>query len=210
MVRKERARLTMEALEGLFPDARAELDYTNPYELLVATILSAQCTDVRVNQVTKVLFKEAPDPYALAELPLESLEALVKTCGMYRQKAKNLKATALELIHEHAGQVPRERSAIERLPGVGRKTANVVLSNAYDVPAIAVDTHVFRVSHRLDLSRKATPEKVEKDLMKIFPKERWTKLHHQLIFLGRRICKARKPLCEECALESFCPKRGVR
>lgn len=210
MVRKERADLAVKELEILFPDAKAELDHRNPYELLAATILSAQCTDVRVNQVTPKLFEEAPDAYALAELPLTRIEELIKTCGMYHQKAKNLKATAMILIEEHEGEVPRERLFIEKLPGVGRKTANVVLSNAYDIPAIAVDTHVFRVSHRLDLSRKETPDGVEKDLMKIFPREKWTKLHHQLIFLGRRICKARKPLCEECSLSYFCPKRGVR
>lgn len=194
----------IEQLELLYPDAKAELDFNNPYELLVATVLSAQCTDVRVNQVTKILFKEAPDAFALQSLDQTRLEAIVKPCGLYLSKAKNLKATAQILVSQYGGEVPSTIERLIELPGVGKKTANVVVSNAFDTPAIAVDTHVFRVSNRLGLVNADNVEDTEEQLMKVVPKALWTKTHHTIIFHGRRVCKARKPECEACQLQSLC------
>lgn len=194
----------VDRLEALYPDAKAELDYTNPFELLVATVLSAQCTDVRVNIVTKALFKVAPTPEALLAMAQEELEAIIKPCGLYLSKAKNLKATALRLVTEFDSQIPRDIETLTSLPGVGRKTANVVVSNAFDIPAIAVDTHVFRVSNRLGLVCEDTVEATEEALMKVVPKAMWTKTHHTIIFHGRRVCKARKPECENCTLVDVC------
>ncbi len=194
----------VKALDALYPDARAELDFNNPYELLVATILSAQCTDVRVNQVTKILFKEAPTAKALQELPIETLESIIKPCGLYASKAKNLHLTATQLVEVYFGEVPRDIPTLMTLPGVGKKTANVVVSNAFDTPAIAVDTHVFRVSNRLGLVYASTVEETEEQLMKVVPKSLWTKTHHTIIFHGRRVCKARKPDCENCTVSQLC------
>ncbi|WP_459129987.1 endonuclease III [Guggenheimella bovis] len=197
------------ALEGMFPDAKAELDFTNPFELLVATILSAQTTDVRVNQVTKVLFKEAPGPSELLAMEPAHLEEIIQSIGMYRTKAKNLQGMAKMLIEEFHSSVPSTREELVRLPGVGNKTASVVLSNGFDVPAIAVDTHVKRVSFRLGLTKETDPDKVQKDLERILDKSLWSIMHHRLIFLGRRVCSARSPKCNACDLEKFCPKRGI-
>lgn len=194
----------VQQLIALYPDARAELDFTNPYELLVATVLSAQCTDVRVNQVTKVLFEAAPNPEALLHLDQTELERIIKPCGLYLSKAKNLKATALILVRDYDSQVPQTIEALMALPGVGRKTANVVVSNAFGTPAIAVDTHVFRVSNRLGLVHADNVEDTEEALMKVVPKDLWTLTHHTIIFHGRRVCKARKPECESCALSDLC------
>lgn len=194
-------------LEALYPDAKAELDFTNPYELLVATVLSAQCTDVRVNEVTKVLFAEAPTVTRLFEMPIEQLETIIKSCGLYKSKAKNLKETARQLLLYHDGQVPQTIEALTALPGVGRKTANVVVSNAFDIQAIAVDTHVFRVSNRIGLVHEETVEATELALMKVVPKDKWTKTHHTIIFHGRRVCKARKPDCSNCSLTDICLAR---
>lgn len=194
----------VDRLNALYPDAKAELDFTNPYELLVATVLSAQCTDVRVNEVTKTLFAKAPTVTALFEMPLEALEAIIKPCGLYKSKAKNLKETACLLLSRHDGQVPDTIEQLTQLPGVGRKTANVVVSNAYNVPAIAVDTHVFRVSNRIGLVHETTVEATELALMKVVPKAMWTKTHHTIIFHGRRVCKARKPDCANCSLADMC------
>lgn len=191
-------------LDALYPDAKAELDYNTPFELLIAVILSAQCTDLRVNQVTKVLFEVANTPKSMCEIPLEDLETLVKPCGLYKTKAKNIKNTACLLMAEYQGQVPRSHEALMTLPGVGRKTANVVVSNVFDIPAIAVDTHVFRVANRMGLAKAKDVENTEFQLQKALPKEKWSKAHHQLIFLGRRICKARSPLCEMCPMTSVC------
>lgn len=196
--------IIIEQLELLYPDAKAELDFNNPYELLVATVLSAQCTDVRVNQVTKILFKEAPDAVALLSLDQTRLETIVKPCGLYLSKAKNLKATAQILVSQYGGEVPSTIERLIELPGVGRKTANVVVSNAFDTPAIAVDTHVFRVSNRLGLVHADNVEDTEEQLMKVVPKALWTKTHHTIIFHGRRVCKARKPECEACQLQALC------
>lgn len=194
----------VERLNELYPDAKAELDFENPYELLVATVLSAQCTDVRVNQVTKVLFKEAPNPEALLALEQTKLESIIKPCGLYLSKAKNLKATALILVRDYDSEIPQSIEALTALPGVGKKTANVVVSNAFGIPAIAVDTHVFRVSNRLGLVHADNVVLTEEALMKVVPKQMWTKTHHTIIFHGRRVCKARKPECETCTLSDLC------
>ena len=201
---KEDALKVYERLETMFPDARAELDYTTPYELLIATILSAQCTDVRVNKVTKVLFKEHKTPEKMVTLSQEELEGYVKSCGVYRNKAKNILAASHIILESWGGEIPPTIEDLMTLPGVGRKTANVVASNVLGIPAIAVDTHVFRVSNRLGLAESKNVDGTEKQLMAIWPKECWTKGHHLLIFLGRRICKAQRPLCEDCDLKDLC------
>ena len=191
-------------LEDTFPDARAELDYTTPYELLVATILSAQCTDVRVNKVTNVLFENYNTPEKMVTLSQEELEEYIRSCGFYRNKAKNILATSRIILDRYDGEIPGTIEDLMTLPGVGRKTANVVGSNVLDIPAIAVDTHVFRVSNRLGLADAKNVDKTEEQLMDIWPEDCWSKGHHLLIFLGRRICKAQNPLCEECTLTDYC------
>lgn len=191
-------------LEDTFPDARAELDYTTPYELLVATILSAQCTDVRVNKVTNVLFENYNTPEKMVTLSQEELEEYIRSCGFYRNKAKNILATSRIILDRYDGEIPGTIEELMTLPGVGRKTANVVGSNVLDIPAIAVDTHVFRVSNRLGLADAKNVDKTEEQLMDIWPEDCWSKGHHLLIFLGRRICKAQNPLCEECTLTDYC------
>lgn len=191
-------------LEDTFPDARAELDYTIPYELLVATILSAQCTDVRVNKVTNVLFENYNTPEKMVTLSQEELEEYIRSCGFYRNKAKNILATSRIILDRYDGEIPGTIEELMTLPGVGRKTANVVGSNVLDIPAIAVDTHVFRVSNRLGLADAKNVDKTEEQLMDIWPEDCWSKGHHLLIFLGRRICKAQNPLCEECTLTDYC------
>lgn len=201
---KKKAEEIMQLFDQLYPDAGPELDFVNPYELLVAVILSAQCTDVRVNQVTKVLFDEAPDAYALENMTIDRLEAIIKPCGLYKSKAKNLSGTAHLLVEQYDGEVPSDHDALKALPGVGQKTANVVVSNAFGQPAIAVDTHVFRVSNRIGLVKAKTVEETEKQLRKLLPKDRWSRAHHQLIFHGRRVCKARKPNCGECLIAPHC------
>ena len=201
---KEDALKVYDRLEKMFPDARAELDYTTPYELLIATILSAQCTDVRVNKVTKVLFQEHNTPEKMVTLSQEEFEGYIKSCGVYRNKAKNILAASRIILDSWGGDIPPTIEALMTLPGVGRKTANVVASNVLGIPAIAVDTHVFRVSNRLGLAESKNVDGTEKQLMAIWPKEKWSKGHHLLIFLGRRICKAQRPLCEECELRDLC------
>ncbi|MDO4753391.1 MAG: endonuclease III [Bacillota bacterium] len=185
------------------PDARPELDYRNPYELIVAVILSAQCTDVRVNKVTKVLFEKAPNAETLSAMPLEEVQEIVRSCGILR-KASYIKETATRIVEEYGGEVPGVYEELVTFPGVSRKTANVVLSVGFGVPAIAVDTHVFRVSNRLGIASGSTVEKVERDLMRAFDDALWNKLHHLLIFHGRYVCKSRKPECEVCLLASYC------
>ena len=194
----------IDQLELLYPDAKAELDFNSAFELLIAVILSAQCTDVRVNQVTKVLFAEANTPETLSAMPLEKIEEIIKPCGLYKTKAKNIKSTATAIVTEHAGLVPSTIEALMTLDGVGKKTANVVVSNAFDTPAIAVDTHVFRVSNRIGLANAKTVEETEIQLMKIIDRSRWTLAHHMIIFHGRRVCKARGPMCESCTIASYC------
>jgi endonuclease-3 len=192
-------------LRTAYPDARCALDHRDPFQLVVATILSAQCTDARVNLTTPALFARFPDAASLAEARQEDVEALIKSTGFFRNKAKNLIGLGQALMARHGGQVPSAPAALGALPGVGQKTANVVLANAFGVPALAVDTHIFRVARRLGLSKATTPEKVEADLCSLFPREDWIELHHQLIFHGRRICDARRPDCAACPLLDLCP-----
>ena len=198
----------LQELERLYPDAKPALHFANPYQLLVAVILSAQCTDVKVNMVTPALFAAYPDAQALSKADPLDVEPLIKTCGLYHNKAKNLVATARALVERYGGEVPADHDALESLPGVGRKTANVVTSIAFHRPAIAVDTHVFRVSNRLKLATGETPLEVEKGLQRAIPKDQWSAAHHWLIWHGRKICKARRPLCDECPLKDFCPSAG--
>nr|WP_256488113.1 endonuclease III [Deinococcus sp. HSC-46F16] len=204
-----RAPLVLAALEALYPDARTELTFRNPFELLVATVLSAQATDVSVNAATPALFARYPDAFALSQATPEEIEPYIRSIGLYRNKARNLAALARLLVERHGGEVPNDFDAVVALPGAGRKTANVVLSNAYGYPAIAVDTHVGRLARRLGLSVQTNPDRVEADLGRLFPRDRWVFLHHALILHGRRVCLARRPLCPECVMAGFCPKVGV-
>jgi endonuclease III len=195
----------MALLEERWPEAWCTLDHGNAYDLFVATVLSAQCTDVRVNQTTPALFAAFPDPQALAGAGIERLEELIRSTGFFRNKAKNLKAAGIMLRDEYGSRVPASLEDLIRLPGVARKTANVVLGCAFETPGVVVDTHVKRVSARLGWTGNTNPDKIERDLMKIWPQERWTKLGHQVILLGRSLCKARRPLCGECFLLDLCP-----
>ncbi len=195
-------------LGEVFPDAKCELDFKNPLELLVATVLSAQCTDKRVNMVTPGLFKKYPNAQKLAAAPRADLEELIKSTGFYRNKAASIHGVAAALLEKHAGKVPNKLEELVKLPGVGRKTANVVLSNAFEIPGITVDTHVGRISRRLGFTENTDPVKVEFDLMDIFDPKDWTLLNHRLIFFGRRICHSRKPACGACPLAKLCPSFG--
>ena len=194
----------IDILLDTFPDAKAELDHENPFELLIATILSAQCTDIRVNKVTSKMFQKLKTPEDYIELTQDELGQIIRTCGMYNTKSKNILATCNILIDKYNSEVPGTMEELLELPGVGRKTANVVLSNAFGVPSIAVDTHVFRVSNRIGLANAKNVLETEKQLMKNIEKERWSKAHHLMIFHGRRICKARSPLCETCPVNDYC------
>ena len=191
-------------LESMHPNAECELDFSTPFELLVAVILSAQCTDKRVNVVTKELFKKANTPEAIASLDLETLEKEIKSCGFYHDKAKNIKGAAQAILEKYDGEIPSAREELVKLPGVGRKTANVVYAVAFGGDAFAVDTHVFRLSHRLGLSDGKDPEKVEKDLCALFPQKSWSHVHHLLIHHGRYVCRAKSPSCGECLLKDRC------
>lgn len=190
----------LDALVGLYPEAKAELEFSNPYETLVATILSAQCTDKRVNMVTARLFPKYPDAFAMAKLTPEELEPQIKECGLYRNKAKNIVAACRALVEKYDGKVPSTRKELMALPGVGQKTAGVVLLAAFGDDEIPVDTHVFRVSRRIGLADANTPEKVELQLREVLPRERWSHAHHLIIWHGRRCCHARKPECDRCPL----------
>ena len=193
-------------LPQIYPDAHCELVYSNPLELLVATILSAQCTDKRVNIVTHDLFKRCRTAEDYASIPQEELEAIVRSTGFYRNKAKNLRAMGAALVARHGGAVPFTLEALAALPGAGRKTANVVLGNAFSKnEGVVVDTHVGRLSQRLGLTSFQDPIRIEQDLIKLFPRESWTDLSHWLIFHGRRRCPARKPDCPHCELQDICP-----
>lgn len=198
----------IERLKQTYPDAACELNHTSAYELLVATILSAQSTDKRVNIVTGELFQKYNTPQEIVRLGEVELGQRIKTIGFYNTKSKNIIAMSRMLLEEYGGEVPGTMEELLRLPGVGRKTANVVLSNVFGVPAFAVDTHVFRLSHRLGLSKGKTPDEVEQDLMKKIPKKDWMLMHHLLIFHGRRTCKAQRPLCSECTIEDLCKYKG--
>ena len=197
-------------LENVYHDYTTALEYTNPFTLLVATILSAQCTDARVNIITKRIFPRLDSPAKMITLSQQQLEKEIHDCGLYRSKSKHILEMCRILLNNYDGQVPEDFDALVSLPGVGRKTANVVRSVCWGYPGIAVDTHVFRVSNRLKLSIGDTPLEVEEGLQKAMPKENWSSAHHWLIWHGRKICKARKPACEECFLQDVCPSCLVK
>jgi endonuclease-3 len=224
---RSRARRISRDLARLYPDAYCELDFETPLQLLVATILAAQCTDVRVNKVTPALFACFPDAAAFANADRKELERMIQSTGFFRSKARSVMACCKQLVENHGGEVPRTMEELVELPGVGRKTANVILGNCFDTPGIPVDTHVGRLSRRMGLTIHTDPVKVEHDLMDLVPKKDWTRstsVHadngrrpldgwtmfaHRMIFHGRRVCHARKPNCEGCTLAKFCPKVGV-
>ncbi len=207
---QDRMRRILTLLKGEYPDAQCALTHAGPLQLLIATILSAQCTDLRVNQVTPGLFQRYPTANDLAEANLSELEGLIRSTGFFRIKARNIKGTCQRLVSQFKGKIPRSMGELLTLPGVARKTANVVLGSAFGIPAgVVVDTHVFRLSHRLRLTRAKTPEKVEQDLIRKVPREEWINFSHRLIFHGRQVCCARKPKCHECSLTEVCPKVGV-
>lgn len=195
-------------LSQMFPEAKCELDYENPLQLLVATVLSAQCTDKRVNMVTPVLFKKYPNVTDLASAPIEDIEAIIRSTGFYHNKAMSIKGLSAAIIERFGGEVPNTLAELVTLPGAGRKTANVVLGNAFGVPGVTVDTHVGRIARRLGWTKNTDPVKVEFDIMAILPSEYWTMLNHRLIFLGRRVCHSRKPACGACELAHMCPSFG--
>ena len=208
MSRQKRAALAevvFERLSAVEPAPKGELDYINPFTLLVAVVLSAQATDAGVNKATRSLFAVADTPEKMAALGEKALVERIKTVGLYRSKAKHVIALSRAIVEKHAGQTPRDRAALEALPGVGRKTANVVLNTAFGEPTIAVDTHVFRVANRLGIARGATPREVEDELMRVVPERFLRHAHHWLILHGRYLCKARKPLCGSCVLNDVCP-----
>ncbi|HEX7150574.1 MAG TPA: endonuclease III [Thermoanaerobaculia bacterium] len=206
MTDKKRVRKILDRLREMHPEARCSLDFTNPFELLIATMLSAQSTDARVNIVTKSLFRKYPDPQAFAAAPQVEMETAVKQTGFFRNKAKAVIAASQAIVERHGGKVPANMDDLTALPGVGRKTANVVLSNAFEEPVgIVVDTHVSRVSARLGLTSNADAVKIEEDLMASIPRDEWTSFGHRTIIHGREICIARKPKCPECRLNDICP-----
>ena len=207
----KRTRFIISKLKRTYPSAHCELNHSNPLQLLMATILSAQCTDERVNKVTPALFARCRTARDFAEIPTSELEDLVRTTGFFRSKAKSIRGCAAALVKDHGGEVPKTMEHLHQLPGVGRKTANVVLGNAFNLAeGIVVDTHVGRLSRRMGLTRQHDPVKVEQALVKIVPKPDWTLFSHLLIWHGRRRCSARKPDCANCEISSLCPKRGVR
>ena len=200
---KAKKEAVLARLEEMYPEAKAELVFSNPYEMMVATILSAQCTDRQVNKVTPAVFARYPDAEAMAGAGEEDLYPMVKSCG-FKTKASNIIAACRIIRDEYNGQVPDTMEDLTRLPGVGRKTANVVLYNAFGIPAFAVDTHVFRVSNRIGLCKADTVEETERQMTRLIPKEKWGNAHHWLIWHGRRVCKAQRPLCETCGLRDLC------
>jgi len=211
MIQPERVRRILKGLDRLWPDAHCSLDHENPLQLLVATILSAQCTDERVNRVTPELFRRFRAAADYARVPIEELMERIRSTGFFRNKSKSIQGMARLLVERHGGEVPRVMEALLELPGVARKTANVVMGTAFgEASGVVVDTHVFRVSRRLGLTRQKTPEKVERDLMKLLPKDRWIQFSHQVIQHGRNICLARSPRCEACAVLRDCDRKGVR
>lgn len=206
MTRAERAAAVVETLACVYPEAHCELNFRTPLELLIATILSAQCTDKRVNMVTPALFQRCPTAQAYAGITQEELEMLIQSTGFFRSKARNIRACCADLVAKHGGEVPRTLAELTALAGVGRKTANVVLGNAFGLEeGVVVDTHVHRLSQRLGLTKQNTPEKIEQDLIKLIPRERWTLFSHWLIWHGRRRCYARNPDCAACELQAICP-----
>ncbi|HXG12720.1 MAG TPA: endonuclease III [Gemmataceae bacterium] len=206
---RKRARRVVRLLAGLYPDARCALNHTNPLELLIATILSAQCTDTLVNKVTPELFARFPDVSSFAAADPEELEKAIRRVTFFRAKARNIIACCQRLLEHHEGRVPGRMEELVQLPGVGRKTANVILGNVFGVPGIVVDTHVGRLSRRMGLTTETDPVKVERDLMALLPRKEWIMFSHRMIYHGRQVCHARKPRCETCALAKVCPKIGV-
>lgn len=204
-MRKQQREAILALLEETYKGTETALHYSTPFELLVAVIMSAQCTDERVNKITARIFPKYNTPEKMGALSQEQLEEEIRDCGLFRSKAKNLLATCKMLVEVYDSVIPDTIEELMKLPGVGKKTANVVASIVYKVPAIAVDTHVFRVSHRLGLAKGDDPLAVEQELQKVIPKNKWSDAHHWLIWHGRRICKARKPLCSECVLVELCP-----
>jgi len=202
--RKVPVKQILDALAHMYPDAKCALNHTTPFELLIATVLSAQCTDARVNIVTARIFPTYNRPEHFTPLTPDQIGEMIRDCGLWQSKAKNIHAACRLLLDKHGGEVPHTMEELIELPGVGRKTANVVLSNAFGVPAIAVDTHVFRVANRLGLVEADTPEKTEEQLMNRIPRELWSQAHHWLIHHGRQVCDARKPRCNECPLQEHC------
>lgn len=206
---KDRALLILDKLVERFPDAHCELDHRSPWELLVAVVLSAQATDVSVNKATPLLFDHFPTVQSFAAATPQQVEPFIQTIGLFRNKAKNVVNAAKMIVADHGGEVPSTREALEALPGVGKKSAAVLIANCFGVPAIAVDTHVGRVSRRLSLTKQTDPDKVELELTALWPRDRLLQAHHTLIFHGRRICDARKPECHLCPVEPLCKKIGV-
>ncbi len=206
----ERAATIYEILLAEHPDAKCALEHVSPYELAVATILSAQCTDARVNMVTPELFRRYPDPGSLAAAIPAELEEVIRSTGFFRNKTRNLIGMATALLEEHKGELPRSIKELSALPGIGRKTANVILGNAFGIDeGVVVDTHVKRLAGRMRFTAQSTPEKIERDLMALFPRRVWTMLAHLLIHHGRRVCNARKPKCNQCAISHLCPSSAV-
>ena len=206
---RRRARRINRELTRLYPNVRSAINFDDPLQLLVSVILSAQCTDVRVNMVTPALFARYPDAKAFAEADVGELESAIQSTGFFRNKAKSIMACCKLLVEKHGGQVPRTMAELVVLPGVGRKTANVILGTAYETPGITVDTHVQRLSRRMGLTKEEDPVKIERDLGELIPEKDWTMFSHRMIFHGRQVCYARKPRCQECALNKVCPKIGV-
>ena len=209
--RPRHVRAVLDALADAYPAAATALVFSTPWQLLVATILSAQCTDARVNLITARLFPECPDAAAMAQLSVEAIEARIFDCGLYHAKARHLAATSRVVMEKWGAELPAtiRREELEALPGVGRKTASVVLANAYGVPALAVDTHVFRVAHRLGWSAAKDADHTADDLCRLIPRRQWAPAHHWLIGHGRQVCHARRPACGQCVLSAWCPRLGV-
>lgn len=206
---KTRMKKALAILKEEYPDAHCALNHKNPFELLAATMLSAQCTDAMVNRVSPVLFARYPDPKAMAKSSTPELERIIRSTGFYQNKARALQEMSQALLDRHRGEVPKTMEELVRLRGVGRKTANVVLGNAFGIPGLVVDTHVGRLTRRLGFTAEEDPEKVEREMMELVPKSDWTLFSHLLISHGRAICSSRYPRCSECPLEALCPKEGV-
>jgi endonuclease-3 len=207
--RAARAKKIVRQLAKMYPDARCALDFENPLELLIATVLSAQCTDKRVNMVTPALFQRYPTAKAYATASPRHLEKMIASTGFFRNKTKSIISACRRIVNEHGGEVPGTMEELVKLPGVGRKTANVLLGNAFGIPGLTVDTHMIRVNRRLGLTRHTDAVKIEQDLMQLIPEREWTMYSHRIIHHGRTICQARKPACESCGLAPLCPKIGV-
>lgn len=211
MEKTNRAMAVLARLKKRYPEPETMLDHRNPWELLVATVLAAQCTDARVNTITPELFRRWPDPAALACAPQEELEDVIHAAGFYHSKAKNLIGAAKRVVEAYGGEVPHTLEELVTLPGVARKTANVVLWGGFGInEGLAVDTHVKRLSFRLGLTKNTEPVKIEQDLIKIFPREEWGDVNHRLVWFGRDVCDARRPACSECELYDLCPRKGVK